>query len=190
MANENTSLKELYAKYSKPNMTRAERQELMEKIARERYKIDKRKPITIKGQTVSNLICGIIIALEGIFCIIGVNGKKVFGDTSDIFFIAAIITCVVICIIMGQYKKELPDELSKELMTKATAYSAYVPMFIIVAIGVVMTLIGNKRDNEYFKVNSDQVMGLAFAMMGLLYIAKSIIYLWLDRTPNSDDEEE
>ena len=75
-------------------------------------------------------------------------------------------------------------------MTKATAYSAYVPMFIIVAISIVMTLIGNKRDNEYFKVNSDQVMGLAFAMMGLLYIAKSIIYLWLDRTPNPDDEEE
>ena len=76
MTNDNTTLKELYAKYSKPNMTREERQELMDKIARERYKLDKRKPITQKGQALSNLICGIVIdflGYDGAFTAILVN---------------------------------------------------------------------------------------------------------------------
>ena len=44
MKNDSNSLNELYAKYRKPNMTRAERQEMMEKIYRERYGIEWHTP--------------------------------------------------------------------------------------------------------------------------------------------------
>lgn len=188
MANENTSLKELYAKYSKPNMTRAERQELMEKIARERYKIDKRKPITQKGQALTNLICGIIIVLEAVF---GAFGKKLIGKTGvDIFFILAIITLVVLVALTSRYKKEPADELAKELMTKATAYSAYVPIIIVALIGFVMHLNGNRTNHEIYEIRGDHVISLALLLAGIHCVVRYGMYLWLDRTPKSDDEEE
>ena len=188
MTNENITLKELYAKYSKPNMTREERQELMEKINLERYKMDKRKPITQKGQALTNLICGIIIVLESVF---GAFGKKLIGKTGvDVFFILAVITLVLLVALTSRYKKEPADELAKELMTKAAAYSAYVPIIIIAVIGVAMTLIGNKTDIDSFPVTSDHVMGLALLLMGIHYVVRNGMYLWLDRTPKSDDEEE
>lgn len=188
MTNENTTLKELYAKYSKPNMTREERQELMDKIARERYKLDKRKPITQKGQALSNLICGIVIILEAVF---GTFGKKLIGETGvDVFFILAIITVVVLAALTSRYKKEPADELAKELMTKAAAYSAYVPIALITLIGIVMHLNGNRTDHEIYEIRGDHVLTLALLLMGIQYVVRYGMYLWLDRTPKSEDEEE
>ena len=185
MKNDSNSLNELYAKYRKPNMTRAERQEMMEKIYRERYRNDPRKPVSQKGQAIANLICGVVIFAMSMLMMLGIKAPDV---PSEAVLILAGAAFAVMVFFEVRYKKEPADELSKELMMKATSYSAYAQIIVMWLGGFITMMAANKSDKDYIMVNSDNLMGVTMMLMGVYLMVRNGVYIWLDRTP-ADEEE-
>ena len=182
MRQDSPTIRELYAKYQKKNMTRAERQELMEKIYRERYKTDPRKPVSQKGQAAVNAVYGIIIILISAFAVYA--KECLTKSTTNKVYAMLLAVLVGFAIMTARFKKEPADELSKELMQKATAYSAWAEAFFVLAVGVAMSLTGK----ETFEITSTHVMTLAYALCGVYHLSRNAIYLWLDRTPGGEEE--
>lgn len=195
MYRDNNKVRELYQKLHSKNLTRAERKDIMEEIKREQYRTDPRKPISQKGQAVCNAICGLLLMVCAIVNEI-IKGKAlsdnytVYRTIANLVFATALGAAIVMVVIQTRRKNEPADELSKELMFKATSYAGAVPMIVTWLVGFIMTIISDSRDSEFFSVNSDDMMALLLLMLGSYLTAKNTIYLWLDRTPASDDEEE
>ncbi|MBQ8966367.1 hypothetical protein [Ruminococcus sp.] len=186
MKQDSKTIRELYAKYQKPHMTRAERQELMEKIYRERYKDDPRKPVSQRGQALMNLICGVIIFAMAMLMTLGIKADNI---PSSVPLAAIVLFMAVMGYFEVRHKKEPADELSKELMLKATSYSAYAMIITVWALGFITTLISNKRGEEFIRVNSDNLMGLTMLLLGVYLIVRNAAYLLLDKAPAEDEEE-
>lgn len=195
MYRDNDKVRALYQKLQSKNLTRTERKNIMEEIYRERYKSDPRKSISQKGQAVCNAICGLLIMVCAIVNVL-IKGKALsdnytfYRTIANLVFATALGAAFVMLVIQTRRKNEPADELSKELMFKATSYAGAVPMVVVWLVGLIMTIISDSRDSEFFSVNSDDIMALMLLMLGSYLTAKNAIYLWLDRTPISDDEED
>ena len=180
-------IRQLNNEYRRKDLSRQEKQEILKKIRREQYKADKRKPMSFGRQAFFDLIYGIAFILIAIVALY-TNQTKI-RKLSDMFFVTTLIVFVVMGIMLSRYKKEPADELAEALMTKATAYSAYGLIIANLVVGVIMSIVGGVRDNEFFTITGDHVLTYTYFLMGVYYVLRNAIYLWLDRTPASDEEE-
>lgn len=184
MKRDNDKIRTLYRKLHNRDLTRAGRQEIMEEIKRERYKSDPRKPISQKGQAVCNVIYGAILMAAPIVSKLTQSDSSGSGSIGgDIFFIATIVIVSIMAVMMYSRKAEPADELCKELMLKATSWSAPILIAVVWLTGLIM------KEGVY-TVTTDDMALLVILLMGVYLTARYAIYLWLDRTPASDDEED
>lgn len=191
MNGDNNKISLLNQELRSKKLSRAERKEIMEEIYREKYKTDPRKPISQKGQAICNLILGLLIIVTEIVGKLtqGAERKSDFNG-GDVYFIVALFIVAIVVVISSVRKSEPADELSKELMLKATSWAGTISIAALFLFGCVIHLRGNYRYPEPLTFGYDDVIILAMALAGVYLTAKNAIYLWLDRTPESDDEEE
>lgn len=191
MKADNNKIRTLYQKLQTKTLTRAERRDIMEEIKREEYRLDKRKPISQKGQATCNLIIGLLIVVTEIVGRLTQGAARTSSINGvDVFFIAGLLIIAAMAVILSRRKNEPADELSKDLMLKATSLAGIVSIAALFVFGCVMHLAGNYKYPEPLNFGYDDVLILTMAQAGIYLAAKNAIYLWLDRTPMSDDEED
>lgn len=183
----NERVRALVKEYQRQDISRSDKKEILEKIKLEEYKADSRKPVTFRAQAVINLIFAL---LSMVIIVVGIITKYLHKtEAVDVFFVAVLVSIGVFCIVMTRFKKEPADELAKELMTKATAYSVNGVLAAAMLVGIIMHLEGNRRHIESYSITGEYVVWFAYLLTMLQGIMKNAIYLWLDRTPASDEEE-
>lgn len=183
---DNEKIRQLYKEYQRKDITRAERREMLEKIARERYKTDPRKSISVKGQAVVNLLLGVIMTVIAVAAMISRSIGSIRQQTPAV--VAATAVYVVLLIISGRYKKEPEDELAKELMLKSTAYSAKGLIISTMVFGMAVNMACNRIHKDSVKITGEMVMWYGYLMIGMYYVLRNAFYLWLDRTPEAEEE--
>lgn len=186
MKRDNEKIRTLYQKLQSKDLTRAERRDIMEDIKLEEYRLDTRKPISQKGQAVCNLILGLLIVVAEIVGRLTQGAARKSGV--DAFFIVGLLIIAAMAVILSRRKNEPSDELSKDLMLKATSLAGIVSIAALFVFGCVLHLAGNYRYPEPLDFGYDDVLILTMAQAGVYLMAKNAIYLWLDRTPVADDE--
>ena len=176
------TIKELYEERKKPDMTRAERQELMETIYIERYRQDPRKPITQKGQALLNLVFGAVMTLESVLeltCarLLGSNGLGILSMVS---------LAVILLMIFFEHKrkKEPADEMTKSFMLKAASLAAVCDLTVMLAV----IIVNNARGINNIVVNCDRLFNSACLLLGVYMTVRYGAYLRLDRTPACEEE--
>ncbi|MCR4889668.1 MAG: hypothetical protein K5979_10915 [Ruminococcus sp.] len=142
---------------------------------------------TLKNQAWTNLICGVItIPLYSVMLFPNMPHRKTLVDV--LILIAAVIG--VVLFIRSSGKKELADELSRANMHKADSVVVNIDPIIIVAVGIFMHLRGNYHHVETFGISGDNIALFGIILMNINGIVKNSVFLWLDRTPKADYEEE
>lgn len=155
---------------------------------------------TIKNQAWTNLICGVIT--------IPIYSAMLFPNLShriysvmlspnlshsktlvNVFILIAAVICAVLCI-RSSGKKELADELSRANMHKADSVVVNIDPIIIVAVGIFMHLRGNYHHVETFGISGGNIALFGIILLNINVIVKNSVFLWLDRTPKADYEEE
>ena len=183
----NERIRALVKEYQRQDIPRSEKKEILEKIKLEEYKQDSRKPVTFRAQAVINLIFSL---LSMVIMVVGIITKYLhLTDVMDVFVVAVLVCIGIFCIVMSRFKKEPADELAKELMTKATAYSVNGVLAAAILTGIFMHLNGNRCDIETYSITGEHVIWFGYVLALIHWIMKNAIYLWLDRTPASDEEE-
>ncbi|WP_139199777.1 hypothetical protein [Ruminococcus albus] len=183
---DNDKIRQLYKEYQRRDITRAERREMLEKIARERYKTDPRKPISVKGQALVNLLLGVVMTVIAVSAMISRSIGSIKQQTPTVLAAAAVY--VVLMMISCRYKKEPGDELAKELMLKATAYSAEGLIIFTMVFGMIVHMACNRAHKANVCITGEMVMWYGYLMIGAYYVLRNAFYLWLDRTPEAEEE--
>ncbi|ADU20902.1 hypothetical protein [Ruminococcus albus] len=181
---DNEKVRQLYKEYQRKDITRAERREMLEKIARERYKTDPRKSMSVKGQALMNLLLGALMMAHAVIALISRTSGSIRQQTP--LFLSAIAVYVVLLFIMGRYKKEPEDELSKDLKLKADAYTAHGLIVATMVYGIVLQTAGNHVHKV--SITGEMIMWFGYLMIGTYHVLRNAIYLRLDRTPESEEE--
>ena len=154
--------------------------------------INRKKIFPLKQGAFISLFCGaFIMSATAIVALKEKFHSKTLVNFSNFFFPTAIILGIAGFLYIGvKYQKaEKPDELYRELETKSTAYAGYALLLAIWFIGWFMILWGNSRHNEVFHIKGSDVINLGLFLWGFHYFIKSIIFLVLDRTPKSEEDE-
>lgn len=181
---DNEKVRQLYKEYQRKDITRAERREMLEKIARERYKTDPRKSMSVKGQALLNLMFGAVVMIISVISLISRTSGSIRRHTP--LFIAAIAVYAVLLFILGKYKKEPEDELSKELKLKSDSYTAHGLIVATMVYGIVLQTAGNHAHKV--SITGEMIMWFGYLMIGTYHVLRNAIYLRLDRTPESEEE--
>lgn len=183
-------LKSIDQRLKSKTLSRFERRELMEERKLEKFRLDRRKPMSVKGVEVCNLVSGLLIIA---ICMIAYFTKIFVTESSsnadDAVMVIYYVTIMILAVFYSLHKKEPADELSKELMYKAINFSSVASVVVLFAAGAAASLVGNYKYPEPMYFTYEEFTYMAFAMVGFFLTAKSAAYLWLDRTPASDDEE-
>lgn len=149
------------------------------------------KMISQKTQAVINLIIGIMIALIFIAEVIGrIMNSTVLHNVSSIFFPFAIGITMFVVGVSLERRKQPGDELSKELMLKAGSLALYFEVCAVAALGIAMEIAGSLRGNYKFSIEGKDVLMFATFICGVNLAARSVVFLWLDKTPKDWNEEE
>lgn len=183
---DNENIRQLYKEYQRKDITRAERREMLEKIARERYKTDPRKSISVKGQAVVNLMFGAVVMALAVIALISRTSGSIRQQTP--LFMAAIAVYLVLLFIMVRYKKEPGDELSKELKLKADAYTAKGLIVATIVFGMILQMACNHSHKVSVEITGEVVMWYGYLMLGAYHVLSNAFYLGLDRTPEAEEE--
>lgn len=180
------SIRQLYKEYRRRDMTRAERQEMLEKIARERYKTDPRKSMSIRGQALVNLLLGAVMMALAVIAMVSRTSGSIRQQTP--LFAAAIAVYAVLLLIIGRYKKEPDDELSKEYKLKADAYTAKGLIVATMVFGLFIQMACNRSHKDTVGITGEMVMWYGYLMMGAYHVLRNAFYIRFDRTPDGEEE--
>lgn len=149
-----------------------------------------RKTLSLKAQAVSELILAMIMIVlfigkmyENIFHSRALHNIINYGAP---FIIIAISSVFVIAV---KFRYQPNDELSRELTLKATEIAVKIELCVAVFCGIIMHLQGNRSGDEYYRIMGSDVCIFGVFLSGVFFAAKSIIFLWLDRTPKAEEEE-
>lgn len=183
-------LRSIEQRLKSKTLSRFERRELMEERKLEKYRLDRRKPMSVKGVEICNLVSGLlVIALCVIAYFTHIFAIENSSNADDVVIVIYYIIVMLLVVFYSFHKKEPADELSKELMYKAINFSSIASVAVLFAAGAAVSLVGNYIYPEPMYFTYEEFMYIAFAIVGFFFASKSAAYLWLDRTPASDDEE-
>ncbi len=149
-----------------------------------------RKTLSLKAQAVSELILAMIMIVlfigkmyENIFHSRALHNIINYGAPFIIIAISAVFVIAV------KFRYQPNDELSRELMMKATDIAVRVELGTALLVGIIMHLHGNHRHFEYYSLTGGDVCMFGVFLCEVFLAAKSIAFLWLDRTPKAEEEE-
>ncbi|MBP3272187.1 MAG: hypothetical protein J6M17_08185 [Ruminococcus sp.] len=188
----NNKIERLKKKLSDKTLKRSERSELMNELYRERYKIDPRKPISVRKQKILDAVMNLILGAE--FMFMGISGMMDLNHTHhqlnliiSIGWLAALIGLSVIYThTTAKYKKEPEDELSAKNTSKAYA-TGYTIMSLVVLLAAFVYFDISGQDVFYFRRNF-----AVFLIAGYTFLTRvvcNVIFLILEGKEDSEEEE-
>ncbi len=152
--------------------------------------IMKKRVLSQKAQALSEFVSSMVMI---ILFICGMLEKiyhtRVFHYIINVLSPLILIGIVFFCAMSTKYKKQPSDELSRELMLKATDIAVRVELCAALLVGIFMHLHGNHRHFEYYSIEGSDVCIFAVFLCGVFLAAKNITFLWLDRTPKAEEDE-
>lgn len=150
----------------------------------------KKRVLSQKAQAVSEFVSSLVMIIMFICGMLEkIYHTRVFHYIINVLSPLVIVVIVLLCVMSAKYKKQPSDELSRELMLKATDIAVKVELCAAVLVGIFMHLHGNHRHFEYYSIEGSDVCMFGVFLSGVFFAAKSIIFLWLDRTPKAEEEE-
>ena len=148
------------------------------------------KMISQKKQAVINIVMGCLIILMVIIKLIGkMQHSTVLQNVSNIVFPFALGIIIFIFGVSLNRRKQTSDELSRELMLRAGSITLFIELFVIIAMGIAMEIIGSSRGNVKFGIEGIDVMLFGTFICGVNIAARNAVFLWLDRIPKAEEEE-
>lgn len=149
------------------------------------------KILTLKHQAIINLVFGMMLVVGVALFDFGIIPLDRLSDkAADIIFPGIIIAVLGFMIFTAKYKNQPEDELSKELMLKASVKSVYFESLSVGIIGLCVLIYEIKTNKSGITVNGNTILHLAVFLGAVYEVAKDVIFLWLDRTPKDWNEEE
>lgn len=150
----------------------------------------KKRVVSQKAQAAFEIVPAAVLIMLFICKILeNINHTETLHNILNAMSPLIIVLIVILFIWSSRYGKQPSDELSRELMLKATAVAVKAVLFAAVAVGFFMHLHGNYRHDEYYSITGGDVCMFAVFLCGIFLIVKNIAFLWLDRTPKAEEEE-
>ena len=188
MANTSEKLTKLKERYKDKALTRSQRQELIQEIISENYRLDKRPVMSICDYHKRRLFAGITAFVSGAAGVISLTLDIKTGFVTGMFALifaavalGLLLWCLIPCV---THKIERSDELSEKNEAMANAYTASAVM----GIGLIAVMVISVADLR-FTVSGKNVFFLAFAAYGLISAIKSFAVLKLETACPDEDEE-
>lgn len=143
-----------------------------------------------KTQAVINLTSGVMIIL---MVLIGEIGKMqhstVLNNISKILFPFALGAFMLVFGVVLNNERQRGDELSKELMHKAGSLSIFFEVFAVLAVAIAFEIMCHLSGNYQFSIETNDILMFGTFLCGVNLAARSGIFLWLDRTPRTEEDE-
>ena len=188
---ETTRLTELKKKYADKTLNRAERQNILEEIAAEQFRLDNRKVISLRKS--SKLKAGVGL-MSFIACIITLIINRL--DPDDLIKpldIALIVIALVFFVFLGfcfvqfiKHKAERPDELARQLSDKADNSASITIFTLLIAAAFIFYVAGGKSVTVY----TSDFFWIVCMITSFHAFLREILFLHLDKADADIDEEE
>ena len=150
----------------------------------------KKRELSQKAQALSEFVSSMVMIILFICEMLEkIYHTKIAHYIINVLSPLILIGIVFFCVMSSKYKKQPSDELSRELMLKATDIAVRVELGTALLVGIIMHLHGNHRHFEYYSLTGGDVCIFAVFLCGVFLAAKNIVFLWLDRTPKAEEEE-
>lgn len=191
--NGNDRINQLKRRYADKTLSRDERQEAFREMSREMYKIDPRKPLSLKAQTVISAVSAFIMCVNFFYMGISENMGDGFLDYHTRKTIGGIIIAIMIAIIavwvilQSQFKQEPNDELSLQNKVKADSVGSAFTIFALLILSYVYFMV---LGNEKFVIMSQAAIFFIAGFIMLTGFVNKIVFLILESKDSCEGDEE
>lgn len=188
---ENTKIAQLTKASKDKSLSRAERKEAAKQLEWEKYRADKRPPMSFKKSTLYNGILSLTVAL--MFAYMGLAEQFDFKQsginlTIFPFFLAAEIAALAFSVRQTtKYKAEPADDLATANMNYAGVIS-YAALIIIGAVGLL--IMNAVHNSERFSMSYSALLFLFASFSSLQSALQKFIFLYIERGSDVDAEED
>lgn len=188
---ENTKIAQLTKASKDKSLSRIERKEAARQLEWEKYRADKRPPISFKKSTLYNGILSLTVAL--MLAYMGLAEQFDFKASSlnltvFPFFLAAEIAALAFSIMKtSKYKTEPADELATSNMNRAGVIS-YAVIFAVIA--VILLTVGIINENDRFSASYSALLFIFCGTVNLQSCMQKFIFLFIERGDTVEAEED
>ena len=184
-------INQLYKASKDKSLTREERRQASYDYAWEKYRLDKRPPMTFRKSSFYNAVLSLTIAL--MFGYMGLAEQFDFKSSSlslmifPFFLVAEIAALVFSLRQQSKYKTEPADDLATSNMNRAgvLSYAA-----IISVMAVTMLVVSILNDGDRFSVSYSAMMFLFCGFVNLQSCIQKFIFLFIERGDTVEAEED
>lgn len=192
MANE--KINQLKEKLKDKNLTKAQRQAIMEEIANESYKTDTRKPMTLYKYRQLQFWGFFLCFIEEIFSMIttacGVDDNVVVSIITLIICVPAAIFLILWFVATITRKIDREDEMAKENLNKARQGISVIVMFgLLLALSIILVLDMFMSINITLTLNSGNISSIVSLVLWGYFSLESGLFLIHEGRSYSDSEE-
>ena len=192
---ESEKIKKLKEQYTDKSLTNAQRQAALTEIHKERYKTDKRKPITLynyhKVRFWGFFLCFMVYFFGIIRSVTGLEDNKIVTVFMLIFSIIAIAFISFWCVKAITRKIEIEDELARENLNKARVTISFILVFAMLIVQAVVIIIDDFMNlNFSITIESGNIDNIAMLILWGYFALESGLFLIHEGKTISDDEIE
>lgn len=184
-------INQLYRASKDKSLTREERRQASYDYAWEKYRLDKRPPMTFRKSSFYSAILSLTIAL--MLAYMGLAEQFDFKASSlnltvFPFFLAAEIAALAFSIMKtSKYKTEPADELATSNMNRAGVIS-YAVIFAVIA--VILLTVGIINENDRFSASYSALLFIFCGTVNLQSCLQKFIFLYIERGSDTFAEED
>ena len=188
---DNNRINQLYKASRDKSLTREERKQAAYDYAWEKYRLDKRPPMTFKKSTLYNGILSLTIAL--MFGYMGLAEQFDFKSSRlnlmiFPFFVVAELAALAFSISKTtKYKTEPADDLATSNMNRAGVLS-YAAIISVMAVTLLVVSILN--DGDRFSVSYSAMMFLFCGFINLQSCIQKLVFLYIEKGDTVEAEED
>ncbi len=192
---ESEKIRKLKEQYTDKNLTKAQRQAVLTEVHKERYKADKRKPITLynyhKIRFWGFFLCFMVHLFEIIRSVTGLKDNKIVTVFMLIFSIIAIAFISFWCVKAITRKIEIEDELARENLNKARVTISFILVFAMLMVQAVVIIIDDFMNlNFSITIESGNISNIAMLILWGYFALESGLFLIHEGKTISDDDIE
>ena len=187
----NEKMQKLAQRYHNKSLSRAERREAYKALELERYRADKRKPISLRLYTffwsVVELVLGVFWLLSGVG--IKITLPTSFDDIIGEYIWVPTFSIAIICVMLNlNYKKPLKDELSSQNMAKANLAGFIIGLAVLWIARIAYFMFSGNNTLVLSDIASERLLLGLFAFIRSIIGFVFIILDFKDTLSGADDD--
>lgn len=192
---ESEKIKKLKEQYTDKSLTKAQRQAILEEIAKENYRMDKRKPMTLYNYRLLQFwgffLSFITKVLNMISAGFGIEKNMILNIACVLFGVTGLIFLILWFAALLSRKIDREDELAKENLNQArSAISAIVMFGLVLSQGIIILIDDIMNLNLSFTIHAGNIGDIAMLILWGYFALESGIFLHYEGKTISDDEME